>query len=216
MKSKLKMKGLLLISSGIDSPVAGYIMTRKGVEIVGIHFNNMREKESQSLKTTKKLIKKLSQIINKKIKLYIIQNYGNQELMINSTNRRFQCVLCKRLMYRIADRIAKKEKCDFLITGENLGQVASQTLDNLKVLDDATEMIVLRPLLCNDKNDTIKIARQIGTYDISIEHKDTCAFVPKRPLTKAKLEKVKVQEEKLNIQKIVDDSIKNAESVLIY
>ena len=118
-------------------------------------------------------------------------------------------------MYRIAEKIAQKEKCDFLITGENLGQVASQTLDNLKVLDDATKMIVLRPLLCNDKNDTIKIAKQIGTYDISIEHKDGCPFVPRKPLTKAKLEKVKAQEEKLNIQKMVDDSIKNAETALI-
>ncbi|OGM01338.1 hypothetical protein A3K72_03085 [Candidatus Woesearchaeota archaeon RBG_13_36_6] len=209
------MKGLLLISSGIDSPVAGYIMIKRGVEIIAVHFNNLKEEDDKSLRTTKRLVKKLSQIANKRIKLYIIQNHRNQRVIMDNTNRRFQCVLCKRLMYRMAERIAKKEKCDFLITGENLGQVASQTLDNLKVLDDATDMIVLRPLLCNDKNDTIKIAKQIGTYDISIEHKDTCAFVPKRPLTKAKLEKVKVQEEKLDIQKIVDDSIKNAESVLI-
>jgi len=209
------MKALLLISSGIDSPVAGHLMIKRGVEIIAIHFNNLKEEDDKSLRTTKRLVKKLSLITNKKIKLYIIHNYENQKQIMEHTNRRFQCVICKRLMYRIAERIAEKEKCEYLITGENLGQVASQTLDNLRVLDDATEMIVLRPLLCNEKNDTIKIARQIGTYDISIEHKEACPFVPKRPLTKAKLEKVRMQEEKLNIQRIVDDSIKNAKAVAI-
>ena len=210
------MRGLLLISSGIDSPVAGYLMIKKGVEIIAVHFNNLKEEDDKSLRTTKRLVKKLSQIANKRIKLYIIQNHKNQRQIMDNTNRRFQCVLCKRLMYRIAERIAKKEKCDFLITGENLGQVASQTLDNLRVLDYATKMIVLRPLLCNDKNDTIKIARQIGTYEISIEHRDTCAFVPKRPLTKAKLERVRMQEERLNIQRMIDDSIRNAEKIRVF
>ena len=112
-------------------------------------------------------------------------------------------------MYRIAEKIAIKYGYDFLVTGENLGQVGSQTLHNLKATDDAIKMKVLRPILCNDKIDTIKIAREIETYELS-KGPEICAVLgPKHPITKAKLEKVYKEEERIDVDKIVDECVRN-------
>jgi thiamine biosynthesis protein ThiI len=205
------MKGILLLSSGIDSPVAGYQMLSLGVDLVAIHFSNADPKNTFSIDLSKKMILQLSKETGRKIPLYIIKNYDNENLIWDNTNRRYQCLLCKRLMYRIAEAIAKKEGCDFLVTGENLGQVASQTIDNLAVLTDATSLQVMRPLLCNDKQDTVKIAEEIGTYPLSITQSvKKCPFLPTCPSTKARLEEVKYQESILDIDAMVQNSLKNA------
>ena len=113
-------------------------------------------------------------------------------------------------MFKVAEKIAEKENCEFLITGENLGQVASQTLENIYVTEKAIKMKILRPLLCNDKIEIIKIAREIGSYDISIEAGMCCTAVPPNPILKSEVKKVEYEEEKLNTDEIIQRSIENA------
>ncbi len=190
------MKAVILLSPGIDSPVAAYLMKRQGLELVGLNFF------TNSHKAVDKIVKKLG--IRK---VYCIGHKNILNEISQKTNPRYTCILCKRFMYRIAEKIAKKEKAMFIITGENLGQVASQTLDNLAVLDNVTKMPILRPLLCFDKNETIKIAKQVGTYELSENRK--CLFVPRHPATKAKLKIIKQEESKLNIIRIIDGALLN-------
>ena len=185
------MKAVILLSPGIDSPVAAYLMKEKGISLIGLNFF------MDNHKAVDKIAKKLG-ISN-------IHHISHKEILSeikNNTNPKYTCLLCKRIMYRIAEALAKKEKADFIVTGENLGQVASQTLDNLYVLDESIKTNVLRPLLCFDKNETIKIAKEIKTYELSENKK--CLFVPRHPATKAKLEIVEKEESKLDLNKILN------------
>ena len=203
-------KGLLLASGGIDSPVAGYLMKQLNVDVIAIHFDNYPYATKRPLEKTRKLMKK----INVK-KLYVVPmgEYVQKELV--HLYRRFQCIFCRRMMFRIAEKIAKKEKCDFLITGENLGQVASQTLTNLTTAMEAVNIAIMRPLLCNDKQETVDLAKKIGTYEASIEPGSCCNLVPQKPHTRAKLEKIKFEEKRINIKEIVSKAVKNTKIELL-
>lgn len=190
------MKAVILLSPGIDSPVAAHMMKEKGLELIGLNF----------FIGDHKAVDKIAQ----KLEINKVYHISHKEILTeikNNTNPKYACILCKRMMYRIAEALAKKEKAEFIVTGENLGQVASQTLDNLTVLDNAINMPILRPLLCFDKNETIKIAKQIGTYELSENKK--CLFVPRHPATKARLEIVEKEELKLNIIKIINEALLN-------
>lgn len=204
------MRALALISGGIDSPVAAHLMIKRGIDIVAIHFDNHPFTDKKTLEKAGLLVKRISRVNNKKIKLYVINHGKILSEIIKNTRPRFTCILCKRFMMRMAQSIAEKEKCDFLVTGESLGQVASQTLNNMTVISRAVNIDILRPLLCMDKNETIKIAKDIGTYEISIIQSAGCKAVPKHPATSAKLEIVLKEEEKININKLVEDTVKNA------
>ena len=202
------MKGLLLASGGIDSPVAGYMMIERGLEIVGIHFDNRPLIDYKPLEKTKRLLRKIGVK-----KLYVIKHGKIQLDIIKNCFRRYQCVICRRMMFRIAEKIAKKEKCDFLVTGESIGQVCSQTLDNLTNAAKAVKIPILRPSLCNDKQETVDLAKKVGTYDISIEHGTCCKAVPRHPATRTKMEKIEREENRIGIKKIVDGAVKTAEVV---
>ncbi|MFC1801196.1 7-cyano-7-deazaguanine synthase [Nanoarchaeota archaeon] len=202
------MKALLLLSTGIDSPVAGHLMIKKGYEISAIHFEHSGDKKN--LGKVKQLAKKI-----KVKKLFIINNLENQKIIAQNCNRRFQCLICKRLMYRIAEVIAQKEKISYLLTGENIGQVASQTLTNMTVLHQAIKIKILRPLLTFDKTETMKIAREIGTYDLSIQKSASCPFVPRNPATQAKLKIIEQEESKLNLKEIIENNLKQVEIINI-
>ena len=206
------MKGVVLISGGIDSPVAAYIMMKKGVETIFVHFDNKPYTDEKQLNKTKKLVEILSKKFNKKIKLYLVNHGPNQTEFLKKTNHRYNCLLCRSLMYRVAEKIAIKEKADFLITGENLAQVASQTLDNLIVEDKSIKIPVLRPLLCHDKNDIIKIAKAIGTFETSILPGMCCSHIPKHPVTRAKKEEFEFELQKIEVDKLVEDSLKTLSS----
>jgi len=185
------MKAIILLSPGIDSPVAAHLMQKQGLELIGLNF--FMDNHNAVDKIAKKLgISKIYHIHHKKILDEIKQK----------TNPKYTCLLCKRVMYRIAEKLAKKENAKFIITGENLGQVASQTLDNLAVLDNVINMPILRPLLCFDKNEIIDIAKNINTYELSENKK--CLFVPRHPSTKAKLEIIEKEESKLDLNKILN------------
>ena len=156
------MKGLLLLSSGIDSPVAGKLMIDKGVEVVALHFVFHHDEHEE------KKVFDLAKKVNVK-ELFFAELRNAHDAYSEKCNPRYTCIFCKRMMLRIAEKLAEREKCDFLITGENMGQVASQTLDNMAVIQQAVKIKVLQPLLGFDKNDTIKIARKFETYEMSIE-----------------------------------------------
>jgi len=198
------MKLISLISGGIDSPVAAYLMLKQDAEVVAVHMKNS---ESENLEKIKLLVKQLEKSSGKNIKTYVVPHVGNQSEISKNCNRRFQCILCKRMMYHIAEEIAKKEKADAIVTGESIGQVASQTLQNLMVENSAVKIPVIRPLIGFDKNDTIKIAKEIGTYEISIKDDKRCSFVPDKPATMARIEQILEEEKKIDIKKMLKDAV---------
>jgi len=201
----VKEKGLLLLSGGIDSPVAGWLMKRLGLELYGVHFY---------FQADEKKITKLAKTIGLK-KLFLVPHQKNLKEFSVKCNNRYLCIFCKRIMYRLAERLAKEHKIKYLITGENLAQVASQTLQNMQLLDSAVSIPVFRPLLTYDKQEIINIARKIKTFDISIDKQERCAFVPNNPATRGKKEIIEEEERKLNVTKLIDLSIRNIRQITL-
>lgn len=208
-------KALSLISGGIDSPVATYLMMKKDLDILCIHFDNYPYGDKDTKDKVVRHVQNLSKMFSKKIKLYIVNHGINHSEFIKNTNRRYTCIFCKRMMLRIAEKIAEKEGCRFLITGENLGQVASQTLDNMAIIESAVKIPVLRPLLTNDKQETIDLAKNIGTFEVSIERGVCCTAVPTSPTTKAKKSMVEREEQRVDVKKLIEDAVNSAEIMII-
>ncbi|MBN1544389.1 hypothetical protein JW898_02910 [Candidatus Woesearchaeota archaeon] len=202
-------RAVALVSSGIDSPVAVWLMRRKGVEIIGVHCSNGLLAPPGSADIVKALCRKVG--IRK---LYIIR-HGElvQDNLVRGCQSSLICILCKRFMFRIAEAVARKEGCCCLVTGDNLGQVASQTLDNLVVVSDAVQLPILRPLLCNDKQEIVDIAKRIGTYDVGGSAPASCSIVPKGPATRAALSRVLEEERKFDVDRIVQVAVSTAEVV---
>ncbi len=186
-------KGLLLLSGGIDSPIAAKLMLDRGVEIIAVHFSNEPFTNDEPEVKSKKAAKILG------IKKIIVKNISKQlSTLTKDCYHKFYFVLSKRLMFRLAEKIAHEEGCDFLISGENLGQVSSQTLQNLSVIDQAVKIPILRPLLTYDKNEIIKIAHKIDTFEVSKGPEMCCVLGPSRPATGASLEQIEREEAKLS------------------
>ncbi len=202
-----KQKALLLLSGGIDSPVAGYLMQKKGLEIIAIHFSSEpftdNTPENKSIEAAKKI--GIKQLFTIKI--------GNQlsELTKKCTHK-FYYVLQRRLMWRIAEIIAKKEDCKFLVTGENLAQVSSQTLSNIKATDNSVKLAILRPILTFDKQETVDLAKKIGTYEISKGPEFCCVLGPKSPATKTTIKTIEKEEEKIDLKDMIKEAIKSIKS----
>lgn len=210
------MKVISLLSGGIDSPVASYLMLKKDIEVTLLHMDNRPFTDDNTYANVIALAEKLESISKQKIKLYVAPHGINQIEFARNCNRKLQCLLCRRLMFRVAAAVAKKENAQAIVTGESLGQVASQTLQNLMVVTGAVNFPILKPLIGFDKEDIIKIARDIGTYKISIRPNLCCTIVPKKPATSAKLEHVLKEEEKVDIEKMVNDSLKNLKVEDVY
>ena len=198
-----KPKGLLLLSGGIDSPVAAYL-AGKEAELVALHFSSEKIVGEESIDKSKKLCKVLG------IKRLIVIDISDQLAEIaGKCKHAYYFVLMRRLMYRIAERIAEKEQCDFILTGESLAQVSSQTLANLVVISQAIKTPVARPLLGFEKEETIKIAEHIGTFEIS-KGKEMCDVLgPKHPITRARIERVLEEEKKLDLEKMIGEALNN-------
>lgn len=209
-------KGLLLVSGGIDSPVAGFMLARRGVEIDALHFFSP---PYTGVKAREKVIE-LCEIVSQysgKINLYIA-NFTEPQLAIRDNCPAEQMVLLmRRIMMRVAERVAIEKGCDALITGENIGQVASQTMKSIVATNAVCDIPVFRPLIGMDKNDIIDIAKKIGTFETSIlPYEDCCTiFVPKHPETQPKIDRLEKSEQHLDIDGIVEDVINNLELVVI-
>ncbi len=209
-------KGLLLVSGGIDSPVAGFMLARRGVEIDALHFFSPPYTGVKAREKVVELCKIVSQYSGK-INLYIA-NFTEPQLAIRDNCPPEQMVLLmRRIMMRVAERVANEKGCDALITGENLGQVASQTMKSIVATNDVCSIPVFRPLIGMDKNDIIDIAKKIGTFETSIlPYEDCCTiFVTKHTETPPKTEKLERSETHLEIDKIVDEVVKNLELIEI-
>jgi tRNA uracil 4-sulfurtransferase len=202
-------KAISLISGGIDSPVASYLMMKRGVENVFVHFYSNQQGYEQSLEKVRDILRVLKKY-QEKIKVYFIPLLDAQKEIVLKTKADFRVVLYRRVMFLIANEIATQEKAKALITGESVGQVASQTLDNILAVEGAISLPVLRPVSGWDKQEIMDLAKKIGTYEISIlPHLDCCSmFAPEHPATKANLKDVKAQEKKLKIKSLIKQALK--------
>ncbi|VUT23668.1 MAG: thiamine biosynthesis protein ThiI [Candidatus Methanolliviera sp. GoM_asphalt] len=205
-----RIKLVSLISGGIDSPVATYLMMNRGADVIALHLDNRPFTDKRELEKSLKIVRYLENSCDRDIKTYIVLNGENLAAFKNNCRRKLQCLFCRRTMLRIAEKIAWKEGADGILTGESLGQVATQTLQNIYVTDRAIEMPVIRPLIGMDKIEIIDIARKIGTYDLSILPSSGCKIVPKKPATAAKLEEVLREEERIDLDSLIEGSVRNA------
>lgn len=196
----------VLLSGGIDSPVAAILAMKRGLKIDCVHFSSPPYTNQQSLDKVKSLVKVL-QYFDQDIKMYNV-NFTDVQLKIHEQCvDKFQVTLLRRLMIKKAEMLGKKDKVKVLVTGESLGQVASQTIDGMYVSDNATSNLILRPLITMDKMEIIALAKKYQTFDISIlPYEDCCVvFLPKKPATYPQLDEVLKEEAKIDI-KLVEDS----------
>lgn len=199
-------KGLLLLSGGIDSPVAGFLMARRGMSISAVHFNSYPYTSKRALDKVMRLKDQLAEYVGN-FDVRTVNLLPAQMAIRSKAPENEGTILTRRFMIRIANIIAEEVHANALITGESLGQVASQTAESLAVTDAAANLLILRPLIAYDKRDIIGIAKDIGCYDISIEPFEDCCtvFLPKHPVTKPRLENILRSEEKLDISGLVQE-----------
>lgn len=200
-----------LISGGFDSPVAAYRMMQRGCRIIFVHFHSAPYQDKTSQEKVRQLVTRLTRH-QFKSRLYLVPFGEVQRRIVAAVARPLRVVLYRRMMLRIGEAIARREKARALVTGESLGQVASQTLDNMAVIEQAARLPILRPLVGMDKQEIIDQARRIGTFDISsIPDQDCCQlFVPKHPATKARFVDVEQDETKFDVQELLRYGIDNA------
>ena len=200
-----------LISGGIDSPVAAYRMLQRGCRLIFVHFHSAPYLDRTSQEKVRQLVSMLTrhQFLSR---LYLVPFGEIQRQIVAAVNRPLRVVLYRRMMMRIAEGVARKEKAKALVTGESLGQVASQTLENMAVIQQAATLPILRPLVGMDKQEIIDQARRIGTFDISsIPDQDCCQlFVPKHPATKARFDEVEDAESNYDPKEMLRFGLENA------
>jgi thiamine biosynthesis protein ThiI len=210
-------KVVVLLSGGIDSPVAAWKMIKRGCTPVFVHFHSFpyTNKESQE---KARLIARLLAEYSLKAKIYMVPFAEIQRLIMVETPVETRVILYRRFMMRLAERIAQSEKARVLVTGDSVGQVASQTIENIDVISRAVSMPILRPLIGDDKLEIIEVARKVGTYDISIlPDQDCCSlFVPKHPETKANRIEIEKSEARLDVTEAMNAALTSSEVLLEY
>ncbi len=206
--------GLLLLSGGIDSPVAGYMMSKRGLRVEAIHFESFPYTSELARDKVIRLARTLA-AYNGDVYVHIVSLTHIQEELVKHCDEDYFTLLLRRYMMTIASRIAGEHDSKCLITGESLGQVASQTMEAIVVTDNASSIPVFRPCIGMDKEEIIEISRKMGAFDISIEpYEDCCTvFTPKHPRTKPQLEKVLAEENKLDFEGLVAEAIAGAYTV---
>lgn len=211
-KSKNAKRALALISGGIDSPVAAYRMLSNGWDLDFIFFFTKPFVRDEEKELVLNCIKQLKQVTKKKeFKLFIVPGSESHIALITKCPPAFRHIVLRRLMFRIACALAKKNGCLALVTGENLGQVSSQTLQNLAAISDAADIPILRPLLGFDKSETVRIAEKIGTFVHSKCHKDCGLGAVSSPVVAVKRDELAKVERRLPIVKLVQQALKRIE-----
>jgi len=201
------VKIVALLSDGIDSAVAVHLLAEVGAEISLLYLDRFSEddstaKKDRSFEKVRSIVKKLEKI-HGELELYRGEYSPVMENFTAKIDSRYTCLLCRRMMYRSAEKLAKEIGAVAITTGESLGQVASQTLDNISNEDDAVEMPILRPLVGLDKNEVISIAREIGTYEVSISESFDCPYTPSSPAISSDHEKIIEDESRFDIDRLL-------------
>lgn len=209
-------KGLLMLSGGIDSPVAGYLSLKRGVKIEAIYFEALPH---TSLNAREKVINLAKELLkySSEFKLYIVPITKLQEEIYQKIDSTYMITILRRMMYRISEQIARKNKDLVLINGESIGQVASQTLTSMNAINEVVKIPIIRPVACFDKLEIIDIAKKINTYETSIlPFEDCCTiFVPKHPVINPKIEKCKEFEQKIDYQNLIEEIVQNTKIIKI-
>ena len=207
-------RGLCLLSGGIDSPVAAWSIMKRGTAMSFVTFHSYPYIGEASKKKVVDLVRRLARW-QPKSRLYVAPFTQIQEAIRDGAPPSYRTVLYRRMMHRIASRLARKDRARILVTGECLGQVASQTMENLTCIGDAAELPVLRPLISFDKDETIAVARRIGTFETSILPEPDCCtvFQPKRPILRGRIEECEAAEAKLDVEELVASAVRETEEI---
>lgn len=209
-------KGILMLSGGIDSPVAGYLAMKRGIKIEAVYFESPPHTSLNAKNKVIELAKKLS-IYNNSIKLHVINFTNIQESIYKNIPHEYLITIMRRMMYRICERIAKRENAHVIINGESIGQVASQTLTSMEVINEVITKPVIRPVACFDKLEIIDVAKKIDTYETSIlPYEDCCTiFVPEHPVINPQHDKCEEYEKLIDFENLINEAVKNKEVIKI-
>lgn len=209
-------KGMLMLSGGIDSPVAGYLAMKRGVRLECVYFDSPPHTSKEALNKVLTLAEKLSDYSNY-IKVHIIHFTDIQEAIYKNCPKEYMITIMRRCMYRIAEMLAHRENCKCIVNGESIGQVASQTLTSMNAINEVVKMPVIRPVCCLDKLEIIDIAKKIGTYETSIlPYEDCCTiFVPEHPVINPEKELAREYEEKFDYNALIKEAIKTKETITL-
>lgn len=209
-------RGLLLLSGGIDSPVAGYMMAKRGVELEAIHFESYPYTSERAKEKVLELAKHLTNY-TMRLRVHVVSLTKIQELLRDNCEEEYFTLLLRRYMMAISLKLAHELDCEAIITGESLGQVASQTMKAINVTNALADIPVYRPLIGMDKDEIIQISRKIGTFDTSVlPYEDCCTvFTPRHPRTRPELDKVIEQENKLNFNALVEEAYSTKETIVV-
>ena len=209
-------KGMLMLSGGIDSPVAGYLAMKRGVRLECVYFDSPPHTSKEALNKVLTLAEKLSDYSNY-IKVHIIHFTDIQEAIYKNCPKEYMITIMRRCMYRIAEMIAHRENCKCIVNGESIGQVSSQTLTSMNAINEVVKMPVIRPVCCLDKLEIIDIAKKIGTYETSIlPYEDCCTiFVPEHPVINPEKELAREYEERLDYNALIKEAIKTKETITL-
>ncbi len=203
-------RGVMLMSGGIDSPVAMHYLLRQGHELLAVHMDNRPFTDDTPLEKVVDHLTVLRRQYGQPIPLYVVPHGTTQTTLMRETDRHVGCVLCRRFMWRSAERIAEREGASFLVTGEALGQVASQTLSNMRSATASVRLPIVRPLVGLDKQEIEAVAKSIGTYGISTRPGVCCQAVPSKPATRSNLVQILREEERIDVDQIVEDCVRRA------
>lgn len=212
LPSGMSGNGILMISGGIDSPVAGFLALRKGISLKALHFASPPYTSDMALQKVIDLAEQLCRYtVDGKMDLIVYPFTKIQEKIHQNIDPIYNITIMRRAMYKIAEKIAQDNDINIIVNGESIGQVASQTLESMRVINEVTNMPIIRPLATYDKNEVIRIARKINTFDISIRpYEDCCTiFVPEHPIIKPKLDKVLQEESKCDLNPLIEEGMKN-------
>jgi thiamine biosynthesis protein ThiI len=210
--------GLLLLSGGIDSPVAGYLAMKQGVEIECIHFESTPLTSIESAQKVVDLVKKMAKYAPKnRIKVHFVPFKELHMALLENVHESYNITIMRRMMYRIAAKLCEKRDALCIVNGESVGQVASQTLGSMHTINSVTNTPIIRPVVTYDKNEIIKISRMIDTYEISIKPFEDCCtvYVPKSPATAPTIEKSELFEKSFDYQTLVNLAVENVKTITI-
>ena len=209
-------KGLLMLSGGIDSPVAGYLAIKRGVKLECVYYESPPHTSPEAKNKVVELARKLA-VYNNDVKLHVIKFTDIQTAIYQNCPHEYLITIMRRMMYRIAERISRMNNCKIVVNGESIGQVASQTLNSMNVINEVVRIPVIRPVACFDKLEIIDIAKKIDTYETSIlPFEDCCTiFVPEHPVINPTFEAAREYEKAIDFEQMIYDAIKGHEVIRI-